>query len=113
MVNATPLGMAGTGARTDSVGPIDPGLLGPEQTVIDLVYHPAMTPWLRAARDRGAAIGNGLAMLVHQAALQLAAWTGVDPPLGAMWAALDSSGAEAGPARDPAAGSASEGTGSL
>lgn len=102
VVNATPIGMdvssrvsgatAQTGAQTGQERwPVDPGLLGPGQTVVDLVYHPPLTPWLRAARDRGSVVSNGLGMLVHQAALQLAAWTGVEPPLEAMWAAVDPS----------------------
>ncbi len=89
VVNATPLGMgAADGPAPAPVWPIDPGLLGPGQTVVDLVYHPPMTAWLRAARERGATVVNGLGMLVHQAALQLAVWTGAEPPLEAMWAAL-------------------------
>ena len=28
---------------------------------------------------------NGLGMLVHQAARQLATWTGTEPPVAAMW----------------------------
>jgi shikimate dehydrogenase len=54
---------------------------------VDLVYHPASTPWLLAARDRGAVTHNGLGMLVYQAALQLRLWTGEEPPVGAMWQA--------------------------
>jgi shikimate dehydrogenase len=89
VINATPLGMAGTTGH-DVAWPIDPGLLRTGQTVIDLVYHPAMTTWLQAAQDRGATVANGRGMLVHQAALQLGVWTGLDPPLEAMWAALSS-----------------------
>jgi shikimate dehydrogenase len=55
---------------------------------VDLIYHPAETAWLAAARGRGASVSNGLGMLVHQAALQLALWTGTEPPLEAMWAAV-------------------------
>jgi shikimate dehydrogenase len=86
IVNATPTGMAG------STGPdpwaLDPELLGPGQLVVDLVYHPAVTPWLEAARARGADVLNGLGMLVHQAALQLEQWTGLEPPVDAMWRAI-------------------------
>jgi shikimate dehydrogenase len=86
IVNATPTGMAG------STGPeqwaLDPELLGPGQLAVDLVYHPAVTPWLEAARARGAEVLNGLGMLVHQAALQLEQWTGQEPPVDAMWRAI-------------------------
>ena len=86
IVNATPTGMAGS---TDP-GPraLDPELLGPGQLAVDLVYHPAVTPWLEAARARGAEVLNGLGMLVHQAALQLEQWTGQEPPVDAMWRAI-------------------------
>jgi shikimate dehydrogenase len=67
--------------------PLDPQYLVAGQVVVDLVYHPASTPWLLAARDRGAVTHNGLGMLVHQAARQLRSWTGEEPPVGAMWQA--------------------------
>jgi shikimate dehydrogenase len=86
VVNATPLGLGGGG--TAGEWPIDPGLLVAGQVVVDLVYHPPMTPWLEAARQQGAVVSNGLGMLVHQAALQLAAWTELDPPVDAMWRAV-------------------------
>jgi shikimate dehydrogenase len=92
VVNATPLGMAdGTAATKAGAGgpwPIDPALIHAGQMVVDLVYHPSETPWMAAARSQGATADNGLGMLVHQAALQLAAWTGLDPPVAAMWAAV-------------------------
>jgi shikimate dehydrogenase len=55
----------------------------------DLVYHPIETPLLRGARDRGAAIVDGLGMLVHQAALQVERWTGRDAPVAVMRAAAE------------------------
>jgi shikimate dehydrogenase len=93
VVNATPVGMledgggggGGRGRGRAAGWPIDPGLLVKGQVVVDLVYHPAATPWLLAAGERGAATANGLGMLVHQAALQLQAWTGLEPPVDAMW----------------------------
>jgi shikimate dehydrogenase len=89
VVNATPVGMAGTAAGDGGVSwPIDPTLLHAGQHVVDLIYHPSETPWMAAARSKGATVDNGLGMLVHQAALQLVAWTGLEPPLGAMWAAV-------------------------
>ncbi len=88
VVNATPLGMAGTGGDRAGEWPIDPALLVEGQLVVDLVYDPPVTNWLRAAGERGAEVSNGLGMLVHQAALQLAAWTGVEAPVGAMWRAV-------------------------
>lgn len=82
VVNATPLGMGG-----DQTLPVDPARLGPGQVVVDLVYHPLVTPLLVAARARGAVAVGGLGMLIHQAAHQFRRWTGEDPPLGVMSAA--------------------------
>jgi shikimate dehydrogenase len=66
---------------------IDPARIGPDQLVVDLVYAPAVTPLLEAARGRGATAVNGLGMLIHQAALQFRLWTGEDPSLEVMSAA--------------------------
>jgi len=82
IVNATPQGMAG-----DLTLPVEAAALGPGQLVVDLVYHPALTPLVEAARSRGAAAANGLGMLIHQAAHAFRLWTGEDPPLEVMSAA--------------------------
>jgi shikimate dehydrogenase len=78
VINGTPAGM------TDDRFPVDPGLLTPAHTVVDLVYHPAVTPLLAAAVERGSRVANGLGMLVHQAAHAVRLWTGVDPPIDVM-----------------------------
>jgi shikimate dehydrogenase len=81
LVNATPVGMG------DGDSPVDPERLGAGQLVVDLVYHPAVTPLVAAARQRGATAVNGLGMLIHQAAHAFVMWTGQQPPLEAMSAA--------------------------
>jgi shikimate dehydrogenase len=83
VVNGTPLGMDGEGL------PCDPGLLRVGQTVVDLIYHPAQTPWVKQAAARGAATIGGLGMLVHQAARAWTGWTGQPAPVEAMLAAVD------------------------
>jgi shikimate dehydrogenase len=83
VVNCTPLGMGG------ELPPLDPLRLGPRHTVVDLVYHPTETPLLAAARAQGARTQNGLPMLVHQAALSFALWTGVEAPLAVMQATAE------------------------
>ena len=88
VVNATPLGMGAPEREAPTIWPIDPMLLAEGQVVVDLVYHPLVTPWMEAAGRRGARVANGLGMLVHQAALQLAAWTGLEPPVEVMWQAV-------------------------
>ncbi len=83
VVNATPVGMTGDGIA------IDPSVLHPGQVVADLVYHPLDTPLLVAARGAGAAVVDGLGMLVHQAALAIERWTGERAPVGVMRAAAE------------------------
>jgi shikimate dehydrogenase len=89
VINATPLGM---GVVVSTAGapeplPIDADLLSVGQVVVDLVYHPAVTPLGEAARDRGVRTVNGLGMLIHQAAHAFRLWTSEEPPLEAMSAA--------------------------
>jgi shikimate dehydrogenase len=89
VVNATPLGMGVvvTTSGTPEPLPFDVARLGAGQVVVDLVYHPAVTPLLAAARTGGLRTVNGLGMLIHQAAHAFRRWTGEDPPLEAMSAA--------------------------
>ena len=66
---------------------LDPALLRGDQFVADLIYAPATTPLVAAARARGASTANGLGPLIHQAARQVAIWTGRPAPLDVMSAA--------------------------
>lgn len=84
VVNATPVGMAG-GAGGELV--LEPSLLHAGQLVVDLVPNPAVTPLMRAARERGATAAGGLGMLVHQGALAFEQWTGRPAPVAVMRAA--------------------------
>ena len=89
VVNATPLGMGVVVATSGEPGPLplDPDRLGRGQVVVDLVYHPPVTPLLLAVRERGLRGINGLGMLIHQAAHAFRLWTSEEPPLEAMSAA--------------------------
>ena len=89
VVNATRSAWATTRASRST-----PALLRPGQVVVDLVYHPAVTPLLAAAAAAGARAVGGLGMLVHQAAHAFRLWTGMEPPIAAMRV-----GAERGPRR--------------
>lgn len=55
--------------------------------VFEVVYDPWPTPFATAAVATGATLVSGLDLLVHQAALQFTAFTGVPAPLAAMRAA--------------------------
>lgn len=96
VVKATPVGMPLAAPAAGAPGATAPGEEGAAlgarcragQLVVDLVYHPPRTPFLDAAAAAGATVRNGLGMLVHQAALQVAWWAGEAPPLAALWAAV-------------------------
>ena len=86
VVNATPLGVDG---EELPLPPIDDSTL-----VVDLLYHPAITPMQATARERGATVFGGLGLLLHQAALSFERWTGHPAPLEVMSAAAVASIAE-------------------
>ena len=86
VVNTTSLGMG-----TDVVPaelPLDS--LGTSTVAYDLVYRSEPTPWLVAAALQGARVVDGAGMLLHQGAAAFRQWTGVEPPLDAMRAGLQS-----------------------
>ncbi len=79
----TAVRLADLAVNATTVGMIDPGLTIPvdemrsTSTVFDLVYVPAETPLVRAARARGLRAANGSEMLIQQAAIAFERWTGV------------------------------------
>jgi len=77
-VNATTVGMTSAGAT------IDVATLPASATVFDLVYVPAETELLAAARGRGLRAANGSEMLIAQAAAAFERWTGVGGMAGVM-----------------------------
>ncbi len=91
LINATPLGMAACPPDC----PYPPGLPLPEGALVyDLVYHPAETPLLYLARAQSLRGFNGLGMLIEQARLAFACWSGFLPPREALWKALQKSQGE-------------------
>jgi shikimate dehydrogenase len=54
----------------------------------DLIYNPPVTRLMRAVAERGGTAVNGLGMLVRQAAAAFRIWTGLEPPLAAMFEAV-------------------------
>lgn len=85
IVNTTPLGMA----PAVEGNPWPAGLpLPPAAAVYDLVYNPAQTALLAAARRAGLLAVNGLGMLVEQAALAFERWTGRTAPRERMRSAI-------------------------
>jgi shikimate 5-dehydrogenase len=73
VINATPVGMG-----SDSRSPVDVSMLKRGMTVYDLVYTPADTPLLIAARKAGCITIPGTEMFVRQACAQFRCFTGIE-----------------------------------
>jgi len=74
-------------AEAQIPAPIPLERLAPSAVVSTLVYH-RETALVQAARARGLATLDGAGMLVYQGARAFRLWTGLEPPIDAMWAAL-------------------------
>jgi len=80
VINATSVGMA----PDSSAMVVDPAVLEPGTVVMDIVYNPLETAFLRAAGAAGCRVVDGLAMFVYQGARQFELWTGRKAPLEVM-----------------------------
>lgn len=85
IVNATPIGMHPNTRQS----PLESNALASGQIVYDLVYNPVDTQLLMDARAAGAVTIDGLDMLLAQAAVSFAFWTGVEMPEAPARAALE------------------------
>jgi len=82
VVNCTILGMAHGPGEGES--PLATELIPRNALVYDLVYNPAETPLLQAARRVGARRLGGLTMLVYQGAASFELWIGRPAPVDVM-----------------------------
>lgn len=85
LVNATSIGLY---PDVDSMPPVDLRGTHPELLVCDVVFNPPETRLIRAARQRGLPVLDGLAMLVYQGVIGFELWTGQKAPEMAMKDAL-------------------------
>jgi len=85
IVNATSLGL-----NPDDLVPLDASWYSLKKAgaVYDMIYRPAETPLLKAARVAGCRAANGLGMLLYQGAKALELWSGRQPPIEVMREAL-------------------------
>lgn len=85
VLNATSLGLRATDAL-----PFDAGQFSfqARTAAYDMIYRPAETPFLAAARAAGCRVSNGLGMLLYQGAKALEIWTGGRAPVDEMRQAL-------------------------
>ncbi len=79
LVNTTSVGMNGT-----SFDSLPLSELRSTGKIYDMVYVPAETPLLIAAKTRGLACANGLGMLAAQGAAAFSLWTGREAPCAVM-----------------------------
>jgi len=85
VLNATSLGLKAGDALPWDAAQFD---FRRADAAYDMIYRPAETPLLAAARAAGLRTANGLGMLLHQGAAALALWTGRPAPVAALRAAL-------------------------
>lgn len=71
VINATSLGL-----RENDPSPLALNGLSSKTKVYDMIYNPPETALMKEGLEAGMATGNGLSMLVHQAAKALEIWTG-------------------------------------
>ena len=79
VINTTSVGM-----KPDDPPLFDYSLIPEGITVVDIIYNPAETPLLKAAKEKGCKIVNGLGMLIHQGAIAFKIWTGKEAPVEVM-----------------------------
>ena len=80
IVNATSVGMAGTDLA--NVSPVsNTFFLNKNAGVIDAIYNPRETVFLKQAKEAGLKTKNGLSMLLYQGAEAFRIWTGQDMPV--------------------------------
>lgn len=85
VLNTTSVGLAGEDPFAHL--PLDRDRLGEVACLVELVYGARPTALAEAARAAGAAVVDGLEILVRQGALSFERWTGRPAPLDAMRAA--------------------------
>jgi shikimate dehydrogenase len=86
VLNATSLGL-----KPGDPVPLDEQRFSLRQAgaVYDMIYRPAETALLKAAKAAGCRVANGLGMLLYQGAQALELWTGQTAPLEVMRRALE------------------------
>ena len=88
LLNATPIGL-----KESDPSPLDEKQfpLRQARAVYDMIYKPAETKLLAAAKAAGCKTSNGLGMLLHQGAKAFEIWTGKTAPIDVMRRALEQS----------------------
>ncbi len=82
LIQTTPIGMNGESYPFDLAG------INSSAWVVDLIYHPAVTPFLEDAESQGCQTMNGLEMLLYQGVLAWEFWLNIEAPVSVMRKAL-------------------------
>ena len=85
LVQTTPVGMFPQTGES----PVPEDIFHRGLTVMDIIYNPGETAFLKMARAAGAETIDGLGMFVHQGAEQFRLWTGLTPPFETMYRAVE------------------------
>ena len=80
LINATPVGSGDTADQT----PLPAELHRAGAVVLDMIYDPLETRFLREAQAAGGKTIDGLQMLLAQAVAQFETWTGLEAPVDTM-----------------------------
>ncbi|MEO2069412.1 MAG: shikimate dehydrogenase [Desulfurobacteriaceae bacterium] len=84
LINTTSIGMKESDPKLFNYELIPEGI-----TVVDIIYNPAETPLLKAAKGKGCKTINGLGMLIHQGAIAFKIWTEKEAPVDTMKKVLE------------------------
>ncbi|WP_163328224.1 shikimate dehydrogenase [Desulfurobacterium thermolithotrophum] len=84
IINTTSVGM-----KPDDPLLFDYSLIPEGITVVDIIYNPAETLLLKAAKEKGCKIINGLGMLIYQGAIAFEIWTEKKAPVDVMKRVLE------------------------
>ena len=87
VIQATSAGMSGLDPGDHVAEAVAWDFVPTSALAYDVVYAPALTPFVAAARARGLHAESGIGMLVRQGALAFERWLGVTAPLAEMRAA--------------------------
>ncbi len=80
LINATSIGMK---PKADE-SLVNPKLLRPDLSVMDIVYNPLETKLVNEAKAAGAKVVSGVEMLIYQGAASFELWTGKSAPVEVM-----------------------------
>ena len=77
LINTTSVGMH----PSIDESPLSGNIINQKQIIMDIIYNPLETKFLKSARQKGCTVIDGVEMFVRQGAMQFELWTGVKAPI--------------------------------